>query len=119
MNSKDMSSVSLATSHGERVTLSQVARSQLANDIAGTLLSRALILVLLGQMVLAPLASAAPHVTTKATAPRASRSMGARKLQAPTPSLDSVAPTSAPQGQTVTVTLHGTNTHWASGQTTA
>jgi RHS repeat-associated protein len=35
------------------------------------------------------------------------------------PTLDSVAPARATQGQTLNVTLHGTNTHWVAGQTRA
>jgi RHS repeat-associated protein len=35
------------------------------------------------------------------------------------PTLDSVAPARAAQGQTLNVTLHGTNTHWIAGQTRA
>jgi RHS repeat-associated protein len=35
------------------------------------------------------------------------------------PTLDSVTPARTTQGQTVNVTLHGTNTHWTTGQTRA
>ena len=37
----------------------------------------------------------------------------------PQASLTSVAPARATQGQTLSVTLHGTNTHWVAGQTSA
>lgn len=37
----------------------------------------------------------------------------------PPPTLDSVAPTSGVQGQTLNVTLRGLNTHWVNGQTRA
>jgi len=35
------------------------------------------------------------------------------------PTLDSVTPTRTTQGQSLNVTLHGTNTHWTTGQTRA
>jgi len=37
----------------------------------------------------------------------------------PQPALDSVAPVRTTQGQSLNVTLHGTNTHWTTGQTRA
>src|SRR5712692_8683674 len=39
--------------------------------------------------------------------------------QSSPPSLSSVAPARATQGQTLNVTLHGSNTHWVAGQTRA
>lgn len=46
-------------------------------------------------------------------------SFTATRAANPQATLTSVAPARATQGQTLNVTLHGTNTHWVAGQTTA